>query len=144
MSAIPLCALSSRSPALDQNPWRPGLVDAAGANVCIIDASGIIIKVNKAWRRFAEANGCSAEALIGVGADYLDACAKGAASGEPSGAEALEGILSVMQGTVERFELHYPCHSPDVERWFLMLVSPVPGRGRFIIAHEQILIPSLN
>lgn len=129
------------------DPWtdqhRTGVRDAPAANVCVIDSSGIIIKVNTAWLRFAEANGCTAEAAIGVGADYLEACAKGAA-GDPFAAEALEGIVAVMQGWRRHFVLEYPCHAPSLERWFRMIVTPVRGRPRFIISHEQIRIPSLS
>lgn len=121
-----------------------GLLDSAAANVCVIDASGIIVRVNKAWRRFAAANGCPPEALIGVGASYLEACTAGASDGDLVAEEALDGIVSVMRGCRAQFELEYPCHSPDQQRWFRMIVTPVRGWPRFIISHEPVLPPHFN
>ena len=128
----------------DCNNGRFGLIEAAPATVCVIDANGIIIKVNKAWLRFAVANGCPAEALIGIGANYLEACIAGASAGEPAAAEALDGIVSVMRGWRRDFFLDYSCHAPEQQRWFRMIVTPVPRHARFIISHEPILIPNLN
>jgi nitrogen fixation/metabolism regulation signal transduction histidine kinase len=102
---------------------RPAL-DALPSNVAVLDAQGNILRVNRAWLEFARDNGDPPYEKIGVGANYCDVCRR--ASGEGSGyaAGALEGILSVLDGRRDRFEMEYPCHSPAERRWCLMRAIP--------------------
>ena len=39
---------------------------------------------------------------------------------EPLVLMAAEGIRRVLCGEQEHFSLEYPCHSPDIQRWFMM------------------------
>lgn len=90
--------------ALEEYPTEAG----------VLDTDGEILYVNKEWRRFAEGNGGSGDP---VGMNYL---AKSEEGGTEDGAEAAEGLRRVSEGEAERFEMEYPCHSPEVRRWFLM------------------------
>lgn len=50
------------------------------------------------------------------------------------------GLRGVLQGELPRFELEYPCHSPERERWFIARATPLPAlrwRG-VLVAHENI------
>ena len=59
---------------LVQEPrWQTALLDALPANIALLDAGGVILAVNKAWRRFAHDNGLR-HAEHGVGLNYLDVC----------------------------------------------------------------------
>jgi PAS domain S-box-containing protein len=114
-------------------------VDALSAQLAVLDAEGVIIAVNRAWRDFAVANPplmCN----VNEGAHYLFVCdtAKGADSEEATAIAA--GIRTVIGGTQSTFEMEYPCHSPAIQRWFVCRVSRFQGPGavRVAVAHEDI------
>jgi two-component system CheB/CheR fusion protein len=46
----------------------------------------------------------------------------------------------VLAATRERFSIEYPCHSPDVRRWFLLLVAPLAEAlgGGAVVMHLDI------
>jgi hypothetical protein len=100
------------------------MLDALPANVALLDRRGVIIAVNRSWRRFARANGL-ARPDGGVGENYLAVCrrAKGAFSEEARAAAA--GIRRVLAGKRAEFSLEYPCHAPTEALWFRCTATPV-------------------
>jgi PAS domain-containing protein len=115
-------------------------LDELPEQTAIVDRSGVIVAVNKAWKRFAEDNGAAELSKVSQGANYLDVCER--ATGEQSQyAQSFgEGLHSVLSGREERFAMEYPCHSPTERRWFVGRV------GRFaegdlplaLVAHENV------
>lgn len=103
---------------------QAAVLNALPAHIALLDAQGVIVTVNDAWRDFGAANIVRGPGH-GVGADYLAVCdaAHGADSEEASRAAA--GIRSVLDGTADRFSLEYPCHAPGEKRCFLMNVIPL-------------------
>lgn len=115
-------------------------MDALSSHIAVLDRHGVILAVNKAWRRFATANRYQGRDY-GIGSNYLDECA--AASGACVDARAVgDGLRSVLSGATETFEHEYPCDSPGERRWFLLratrFVTPHPGDGHVVVAHENI------
>ncbi len=105
---------------------RAGVLDAFPAVIALLDADGVIVEVNEAWRRFAATNGY-ARTDHGLGQNYLAICE--AAAHEPA-ADALrvaQGIRAVLSGDRKNFSIEYPCHSSRQEAWYLMLVAPLGG-----------------
>lgn len=103
---------------------QAAILDALPANIALIDLQGVIVSVNQAWRRFADANVLHAPGH-GLGMNYLGIC--DAARGEHA-AEAYrvaDGIRAVMDGTVGSFSIEYPCHSPLQQRWFVLTATPL-------------------
>ena len=119
--------------------FQQAVTDGLSANVAVIDETGTILAVNRAWREFAETN---PPVLRNVceGANYIQVCesAKGRYSGEA--AQFLKAIRKMFLGKMDYFEIEYPCHSPDQKRWFCGRVTPFPGDGprSVVIAHENI------
>jgi hypothetical protein len=108
-------------------------------HTAVVDSSGAIVAVNKAWERFAKDNGAEMS-KVSEGANYLDVCER--AKGEQSHyAHSFgEGLRSVLCGREERFAMEYPCHSPTERRWFVGRVrrfadgdSPMA-----LVAHEKV------
>ena len=103
---------------------QSAILNALPAHIALLDAGGIIISVNEAWRQFAGAN-----ALLGpdfgIGIDYLDICDRARGDGAPEARRAAAGIRAVLEGAANRFALEYPCHSPSEQRWFLMTATPL-------------------
>jgi len=119
-------------------------LDAFPANIAVIDDTGVIISVNQAWRDFAEANPPVLSA-VNEGVNYLSVCDSASDAGSQEAAEAANGIREVIAGTRIVFELEYPCHSPEINRWFLCRViryfeSNLP---RILLVHIDITIRKL-
>jgi PAS domain S-box-containing protein len=113
-------------------------LNSLSTHVAVLDESGTIVFVNKAWREFAEANGAGSN--VSEGADYLGVC-DSAVGAEAEGATAFaDGIRSVLSGRQEEFALEYPCHSPTEQRWFVGRVTRflADGPPRAVVAHENI------
>ncbi|WP_432744010.1 PAS domain S-box protein [Methylobacter sp. G7] len=125
----------------DSDAFNVSILNSLTAHIAVLDAQGIIIAVNTAWRRFAKENGLpeSSQNLLGV--NYLDTC-KTASNQPPYGDEANAaqmGIAEVLAGQQKIFHLEYPCHSPNQQRWFHMTVLPLQGSRRgVVVSHENI------
>ncbi len=117
-----------------------GVLDGLSAHIAIVDETGKIEAVNRAWRHFAENN----TALPGnacEGADYLAACDAAEGPDSPEARSVAEAIRAVLSGRSAKISgIEYPCSSPDEERWFTVRVTRFPGEGppRVIVAHENI------
>jgi two-component system, LuxR family, sensor kinase FixL len=116
------------------------VLDALPMQIAVLDASGRILAVNEAWRRFARENGGDATLEEGIGIDYLASC-RGVAAADPDGLgeQALAGIRAVMEGEQSAFSLVYPCHNADQQRWFLMTVTPMGAAANgVVVTHADI------
>jgi PAS domain S-box-containing protein len=113
-------------------------IDALDSALCVLDSQGCIIAVNKAWREFAAENGGQMD-LLCEGTNYLHVCDAADAS-FPVAATVASAIREALAGVRQDFSIEYDCHSPEVQRWFVMNVSCFPGGGalRLVIKHENI------
>jgi two-component system CheB/CheR fusion protein len=112
--------------------------DALSAHIAIINSDGVIVEVNEAWRQFARDNGMP-ESYDDLGTNYLEVC-KNSYGRESEGAvTCYEGLSRVIKGELPSFDLEYPCHAPDEERWYLLRAVPLgTGDGRVIVSHINI------
>jgi hypothetical protein len=115
-------------------------LDELPEHTAIVDRSGTIVAVNKAWKRFAMDNGAADLSKVSEGANYLHVCER--AKGEQSQyAHSFgEGLRSVLCSREERFAMEYPCHSPTQRRWFVGRVERF-GDGDSplaLVAHENV------
>lgn len=112
------------------------LFDAMPA-AAIVDAVGVVVDVNRAWRAFGSAND-GASSMIGL--NYLGVCE--AARGDCSdGANVVAvGLRSVLDGDTDLFNHEYPCHSPTEQRWFNVRITPmdVDGVRYALVAHQDV------
>lgn len=124
---------------LESERFARSTLDGLLAHIAIIDETGAVLAVNKAWRAFAEANATDFGGLF-EGANYLDVCDRAAGALSEGAAEFGAGIRAVLRGEQARFEQEYPCHSPVEQRWFVGRVTRFPGEGpvRVVVAHENI------
>lgn len=116
------------------------VLDALSALIAVLDATGRITAVNEAWRRFARSNGASPELEAGIGLHYLSACCDVSAEDPDRLAHrSAEGIRAVLNGELPHFQMEYPCHSAQSQRWFLMSVTPLGVEfGGVVVAHMDI------
>ncbi len=113
------------------------IFDSNAASMAVIDAGGRIVDVNETWRRFAIDNDAGDERTWGIGASYFRELT---AYGDTTNArDAYDGIRRVQKGVLPAFEIEYPCHSPDVKRWFVMRAVSVTGQpGSVLVSHLDI------
>ena len=115
------------------------LFDALPAHVALLDDHGIILGVNEAWRRFANANLLANEAFC-VGGNYIEICESAHGDCADEARRAAAGIRSVLRREVDLFTLDYPCHSPSERRWFQLNVTRAEGATgvRAVVTHFNV------
>ena len=129
----------------DSDDFNLAVLDSLSQHVAVLDQQGVIVAVNRAWRRFGQENGESNPVASALGVNYLDVCsvAQTGLSGEEAFG-ALTGIREVLAGTQSTFQLEYPCHAPHERRWFRMTVTPMYGtRGGAVVSHQDITTSKL-
>jgi PAS domain S-box-containing protein len=74
-----------------------------------------------------------------LGVNYLDICGASRGDSADGAPAAHEGIRKVLDGRLPHFSLEYPCHSPTVQRWFEMSVTPLATvHGGAVVVHTDI------
>lgn len=114
-------------------------IDALSEHICVIDAAGKVLAVNRAWRNFGSENG-GPPAIAWDETNYLDVCDRAAASGIEDANLFAAGVRAVLQGERTEFTMEYPCNSPTEERWFFARVTrfALAGPVRVVVSHENI------
>jgi|GEM_PF-338153 len=103
---------------------QAAILDALPAHICLLDQSGNILEVNNEWKQFALANGFSG-AGFGVGSNYLETCKKATGDCAEGAKQAADICRAVLAGELSQFEMEYPCHSLNEQRWFKLSVTPL-------------------
>ncbi len=101
------------------------LLDAIPASAVVVDRSGRIQMANGHWRQFCVDEGGHLGS-VSPPTDYLKVCDQ----------ETAGGIRAVLTQELDRFEVEYPCHGPQTERWFRMIVTPLEEAA--LIVHVNI------
>ena len=117
------------------------LIDSLPEHVAVVDLQGTIRLVNRAWNSFARQNGGNPDLDCGIGANYLAVLAR---SNDPQAPEILRNLQEVMSGRQPAYTLTYPCHSPDIERWFVMHVRPLSGVEDGVVVTHFDISPSFS
>ncbi len=139
-SAAELVSLVEIEALREREAFAQTIQNSLPEHISVLDDKGVIVTVNNAWKRFAEANDAPDLAKTSLGVSYRDICA--AAIGQPSGDEAgaaWAGIEAVLNKQLDTFSLDYPCDSPTQKRWFRMSVFPmIPPATGVLVAHQNI------
>ena len=123
---------------LETMGFAAAVIDALTSQICVIDRRGVIIAVNRAWRRFGEEN-AGGSYRSDVGAHYLRVCQNSSGPGADEADDFALGVRAVLEGQSELFQLEYPCHSPSESRWFLGRVTPLAiEQGGAVVSHMNI------
>jgi PAS domain S-box-containing protein len=103
------------------------ILNTLPANIALLDAKGIIVEVNDAWRNFADTNGFIGS-NYGIGDNYITISKLASGEDKIDGKAVARGVKEVIGKKVKEFILEYSCHSPTLKRWFRMVVTPLPDR----------------
>ena len=126
----------------ESEEFKKAILDSVSPHIVVLDTNGSILSVNEPWVRFAVENS-NMEGFpahnTGLGVNYLNVCRESHGELSEGAMAAHDGILAVMAGTLPSFSIEYPCHSPSVERWFTMTVTPLGTREKgVVISHTNI------
>jgi diguanylate cyclase (GGDEF)-like protein len=114
------------------------VLDSLQEQVAVIDASGKIMMVNRAWRHAGTQNGVLTE-TDSVGVNYLDICRAAGNEGSTDALKSYQGLRSVLDGENTNFSFEYRCDTPQGVRWFLMNATPLAGEhGGAVVLHVDI------
>ncbi|HUB67766.1 MAG TPA: PAS domain S-box protein, partial [Candidatus Methylacidiphilales bacterium] len=126
----------------ESEEFSRGVMNSVIAHIAVVDREGTIVAVNDAWRQFAiETIGDSpaSPAQTDVGTNYLEVCKTSQGRSFPQAEIAYQGLLSVLRGEEEHFELEYNCQREKGKRWFLMSATPLKTKkGGATISHMEI------
>jgi PAS domain S-box-containing protein len=116
------------------------VLDSLPQHIAVLDRTGRIVAVNRAWATFAIENSHASPVLCtGVGANYLEVCEKAVAEGALEIQAVCDGIKAVLHGTEQNYQIEYSCHSPTEQCWFLMQITPLSReRGGAVVSHLDI------
>lgn len=114
-------------------------LDSQKLHIALLNNQGEIIYVNKAWRRFAEANDCIKES-VSEGVNYLQVCDKAAADGDAIANLFADNFRKLVSGALSSFDFDYECHSPQEMRYFNCAVSKLINEEILgaVVSHQDI------
>jgi PAS domain S-box-containing protein len=115
-------------------------IDAVSSHLCVIDQTGKILTVNKAWQDFYENNSAAKDHCnFWLGQNYLKVCDSAVGNFSNEAKLVSDGIRKVICGELEEFSIEYPCQSPAEQFWFQFKVRKFFGEsGNLVISHENI------
>ncbi|WP_347989099.1 PAS domain S-box protein [Methylomonas sp. AM2-LC] len=125
---------------IERNEFFTSILNSLNSQIAIVDTNGIIMAVNDAWIKFGSENGLLASGQSLLGYNYLEACKNN--NNEflcEEAYSAFMGLSAVLSGKQTLFTLEYHCHSPEQDRWFRMVVTPLKFLSySAVISHEDI------
>ena len=104
------------------------ILNTLPANIALLNEKGLIIDVNDSWKNFADENGFVGNNYC-IGDNYIQVSKKSFGHEKEEGEKVANGIKEVLKGNSNEFVLEYDCHSPEIKRWFRMVVSPLKGKA---------------
>ena len=118
---------------------QAAILNALPAHVALLDAHGVVVAANEAWRRFGSDNGVPPGGEI-IGTSYLEVCDHAVGECAEEARAVGDGIRQVLRGQTPEFSLEYPCHAPHERRWFRVMVTPVRDvePGGAVVTHVDV------
>jgi len=109
------------------------VLDAWPAHIAVLDATGTIIAVNKAWRAFSRSKGCWTP-NFGIGSKYIDICSSALRVDAATASRLAAGLGEVLADQRPDLKVKYRCDSPTGRRAYLMSAMRLEGlTSRFLL-----------
>jgi PAS domain S-box-containing protein len=119
--------------------FTEGILASLTSHIAVIDQSGVIITVNKAWQDFAKESNQITMPRSAEGANYFELLKIAATEGNTTAEQSLNGMFSVLKKEKELFELRYFCQAPAVKKWFMLRVMNfVSDTPKLVVVHQDI------
>jgi PAS domain S-box-containing protein len=105
------------------------IMESIGDAIIVVNRSGVVLRVNQAWRQFTDESGpCPHAAAVHAGVDgnFLALCDGDIYFSTPTDAVAVrEGIQAVLAGRLPSFHHEYPCQTKTGRHWFHLVAMPM-------------------
>jgi two-component system sensor histidine kinase UhpB len=117
---------------------RRGILNSLLSRIVLVDGSGVIVAVNRAWENFGSGRPSTASASV-EGSNYLEALEAASERGDASAGELAEGLRAVMSREQALFSMEYQIKSASGTRWYVARVMPLEGSERdTVISHRDV------
>jgi PAS domain S-box-containing protein len=103
---------------------QEGILDALPACIALLDQQGLVVSVNKAWRKFDPESAIQGPGHA-VGVNYLDICDQARGDNADQAHQVAAAIRRVLTLESNSFSIEYSLHSSTTERWMSLIVSPL-------------------
>lgn len=124
---------------VESEAFNKGILSSLTAHIAVIDKTGEVLAVNKAWNDYSVKNGGHNYESSSVGSNYIEVCQKSISEGDQLSQNILDGLRSVLNQETNHFEIEYPCHYKDEKHWFSMHVEPFGTESdKLVISHNNI------
>jgi PAS domain S-box-containing protein len=100
------------------------ILNTLPANIALLDENGLIVEVNESWKKFANQNGYTGPDYC-INENYLSVSLESMGLGASDGEKVSAGINKVLKNIVREFVFEYTCDTPDTQRWFRMVATPL-------------------
>ena len=119
------------------------IMESIGDAIVVLDRSGMVLKVNEAWRRFTDESGpCPHAAAVhtSVDSNFLALCDDDCYFSSPADAQAVRGgIEAVLAGLISNFQLDYACNTKTGQRWFSLVAKPMAAeQGGAVLSNSDV------
>ena len=130
---------------LSENCWEapelylPAILNAIHSGVAVLDESGTILYVNRAWRQLS-ARRSLAHDSCGVGASYLEICRQVSGAPPDEVPAMTEGITRILLRRELEFHWEYSCCSSNAPARGLIHATrfDLPAAFRVLVTHDEI------
>ncbi|MBN2886394.1 MAG: PAS domain S-box protein [Chromatiaceae bacterium] len=117
------------------------VIDSLRSYICVIDAEGVVISSNRAWKLYSESLGHSLR-RIDEGGNYLTHCDRLGQLGARDAADLAHGIREVLAERLNSYEARVYVSRGVVEEVHLVRVTRLqgtePGDTRLVVSHQDI------
>lgn len=121
--------------------FNQATLDSLTAYICVLDETGHIISINKAWKENAFP-GSILLPQVSTGINYLQKIKSNQNTNKKEPSMVIEGIEDVIAGLKDQFNLEYLCNAQGEDRWFIIRVRPFEGSPtlprKVVISHTDI------
>ncbi len=125
----PVAAAEARPAGLGWGELAGQALDAVSSRIAIVDESGTIVAVNRAWRVFAHTHGASDRQAC-EGTNFFKACAAPDDPQHDVAMQVVDGLQHVLDGILPMFDGEEPCRLPHDLLWSEVRISPLKVDGR--------------
>ena len=123
----------------ESEAFNKSILTSITSHIAVVEKSGAIISVNKAWDDFSKKNGISLLERTGAGSNYIEVCIKSINAGDELAAKALHGFYQVINSEIPVFEMEYPCHTENEKNWFLLRITKfADNSSKVVMMHIDI------
>lgn len=118
---------------------RRGILDSLVSHLALLDGTGLVLAVNKAWDEFDTARTAMAVATPRPGANYLAVLDNLAGAGGGFACDLARGIRSVISRENRSFSMEYQLDVGAAPHWYHARVMPLDGSDNgAVVSHLEV------